>query len=518
MIRLRNFSVYYKIKKDFGVAVDDMTLDVPRGQFLVIMGQSGCGKTTLLKAILGLCDYVDGELLIDGKSWMEFDKRENSISYVSQEFVLYPHLTVYDNIAFPLRASRCKQEQIDQAVKKIAEQVGLEKLLTRLPKQLSIGQQQRLAIARALVKEPKIVLYDEPFSNLDPLYRHEMRELIHNISKENGQTVLYVTHDPEDAKELADRVICMEEGKLISQSIPGILPADRPPKPKRKFLFYQQKASGQDYTPDMLPNSRKAVFFDVVKLRYWQLFKLGLLLLAFALPIHLLALLEDIFVAQIHTLTPPLSAQELTARTVLFHNLRAVLNVPLLALFSVGFSGISHIIRQYAWGENVVFSYDFRKGIRQNFLQMLILAVCAGTVNLLCTICSGLSYTTESALSSYLVFLPGAFALFVLLPVGAYMTVCIPVYSNSFRQNFKLCVAMYLKHWKKTLPAILFWGVLFLVYIIQNFYCHLFGRLFVTLLIPVILLGWTLFAYQRLDESINIRFFPELVGKGTVTQ
>lgn len=518
MIRLENFSVYYKVKGGFGVAVDDVSLSVPQGQFLVIMGSSGCGKTTLLKSVLGLCDYVEGTLSIDGKDWKDFDKRKNTIAYVSQDFVLYPHLTVYDNIAFPLRSSKIKHADRDPLVREIAKQVGLEKLLTRLPKQLSIGQQQKLCIARALVKKPKIVLYDEPFSNMDHQCRQELRELIGNISRENGQTVLYVTHDPEDARELADRVIYMEEGKILEESCPEILPEERRQITKRKYLLYAQKASGMDYTAAMLPHSRKAIFYDVIKLRGWKMFQLGLILLAFAFPIHLLALLQDVFVAHIHAVSPALPVQELTARTVSFQNIRALINIPLLVLFSVGFSGVSHILRQYGWGENVDFVYDFCKGIRQNSGQMAFLAICAGVINLLCTFCKGLSYTTENVLSSYFVFLPTIFSVGILLPIGAYMTVCIPVYSNSFRQNLKLGAALYLKYWKKTIPIMLFFGSIFLIFLIPSFYCHLFGRLIASLLIPVLVLGFNLFAYERLDESVNPRFFPELVGKGTILE
>ena len=514
MIRLENLSVYYKVRGGFGVAVDDMTLQVPEGQFLVVMGASGSGKTTLLKAILGLCDYVEGELLIEGKDWKAYDKRNNTIAYVSQEFVLYPHLTVYDNIAFPLRSSRWKYEDIDLAVREIAQQVGLERLLTRLPKQLSVGQQQRLAIARALVKKPKIVLYDEPFSNLDPICREELRELIRNISKESGQTVLYVTHDEEDMRALADRVIWMEEGKLVSQHIPVSPLSDHSRKPKRKSIFYQQKAAAEDYTANMLPNSRKTLFFDVLKIRSWQLFKMGLLILLFSLPIHMVALLEEVYTAQFYGAEPHMSQQELTALTVAFGNIRALINIPLLMIFSVGFSGVSGMIRQCAWGENLSFWYHFRKGIRQNGLQMLLLAVITGAVNLFCTACSGLSYTTQSLMSSYIVFIPAVFAVSILLPIGAYMTVCIPVYSNRFGQNVKLGIVLYLKHWKKTIPVLLIWSILFISYYIPGFYFHMIGRLLASVFTPILMLGFSLFAYQRLDESVNQRFFPELVGKG----
>lgn len=517
MIRLRNLSCYYKVKKGFAVAVDDVSLEVAAGEFLVIMGESGCGKTTLLRAILGLCDYMEGELLIDGQSVDTFCKRDNTIAYVSQNYVLYPHLTVYENIAYPLRSSRMKQEQIDLRVRKTAKAVGLDRLLTRMPKQLSGGQQQRIAIARALVKEPKILLFDEPFSNIDPVMRRELRELIHNICKEAGQTVLYVTHDPEEARALADRVVWMHEGRITHSELPAVQAISEgayQAVPKRRSAFFHQKSVASDFTPDMLPATRRQVFRDTVKYQGWNLFKLGLVLLLFSLPIHGLALFEDIYTAQLYAAESQPSEPMIAAHTITLQNLQAALNIPLLMLFSIGFSGAAHIVRQYAWGESVFIWYDFRKGIRQNWRHFLLLAACMGTVNFLSVYCSNLSYTTSDVLSSCVVYLPAVLSVLVLVPVSAYMTVCIPVYSNTFRQNLRLGAVLYTQCIWKTLAVLVAFGVLFVTYWIPNFYCHLAGRMITSVLIPFLMLGWYLFAFGVLDRNVNPRFFPELVGRG----
>ncbi|MBR5569664.1 MAG: ATP-binding cassette domain-containing protein [Oscillospiraceae bacterium] len=518
MIQLEAFSAFYKLKKGYGVAVDQISLHIEPGQFAVLMGPSGCGKTTLLKAIAGLMDYVDGQLLIENQDRKQIKNLGKTVAYVSQEYVLYPHLTVYENIAFPLRSGGWKRQQIDRAVRTVAAQVGLEKLLTRLPKQLSGGQQQRLAIARALVKDPKIVLYDEPFSNLDPQCRDQMRQLVYDIARKQNQTVIYVTHDEQDANWLADRVLWMEDGKIVSENCPTHCDLPHPDKPKRRKGFFAQKEAARDYTVDMLPHNRKEVFFDLMQLRRWQFIKLGLLLLLLSAPIHIAALMEDIYLAQLYAPGNGLTAGELTAMALQLKKFRVLVDIVLYMLFFVGASGIAHVIRQYAWGENVAFWQDYRKGVRQNGWQMLLLGALAGGVNYLCVSCSALAYTTESQMASYLVFLPTALALGLLLPIALILVVCIPVYRNSFLQNVKLSFVVLLYHWKSMALRLLVLSVPVIICMIPNFYAHLFGRVLLTVFLPILFLAFTLFLYDKLDASVNIRFFPELVGRGTVTE
>lgn len=516
MIRLKDYSCYYKVKEGYLAAVDKVTLDVPEGQFLAIMGPSGCGKTTLLRSILGLCEYVEGELLIDGKEAEKFDLRENTVAYVSQEYALYPHLNVYDNIAYPLRSAKLKQQEVDLLVRHMAGAVGLDRLLTRLPKQLSGGQQQRLAIARALVKSPKIVLYDEPFSNMDPCLRRELRQLVYDISRKLGQTVIYVTHDEQEADELADRVVWMHEGKIThTQLLEKSVDSPAVFQKRKPLHFFAQKAAAQEYTVAMLPHDRKQAFWDVMKLQGWKLVKLGLLLLLFALPIHLLALSEPILIVQLQGQS--LTQQEVAVMAMQLRNLRSLINIPLLMIFSVGFAGACHVVRQLAWGEPVAFGYDFKKGIRQNWKQMLILAAVVGVVQWLCVYCTGLSSADDGSFASYMVYLPMVAAVLLGIPIGAYMTACIPVYTNTFGQNIRLGLVLFLKAPAKTLGALACTGLVFISFVAPYFYLNLVGRLLVSVLIPVLMLAWFLYSYNKLDKYVNPRFFPELVGRGIVT-
>lgn len=219
-IEFQDFSCFYKYKKEYITALDHINLSVESGELLVILGQSGSGKTTLLKCILGLCDYISGQLYIDGTSIDDFRLQNSNIGYIRQELNLYPHLTVYENIAFPLRMIHTPQAEVDRRVKELAALLEIDWLLTRKPKQLSGGQLQRVAIARALIKNPVTVLFDEPFSAIDPTLRTELRQLVKKIHQTFGCTILFVTHDLTDALNLAQRVVILEEGKIEAVGTP----------------------------------------------------------------------------------------------------------------------------------------------------------------------------------------------------------------------------------------------------------------------------------------------------------
>lgn len=220
LIEMKDFSVYYKQKKDYVVAVDAVSFAVEEGEFLVLAGPSGCGKTTILKSILGLCGNTTGEIYYRDGSLSSARKKDGEIAYVSQEYSLYPTMTVYENIAFPLRTMHTPQEETDRRVRQIAADLEMEWLLSRKPKQLSEGQHQRVAIARALVKNPRLLLFDEPFANLHPELRQKMRALVKKIHQEQQVTVLLVTHDWVEAMELADRIIVMDEGRIVQTGTP----------------------------------------------------------------------------------------------------------------------------------------------------------------------------------------------------------------------------------------------------------------------------------------------------------
>lgn len=218
-IAFKNFSIYYKQKKEIVVAVDDVSFSFHEQKINVLIGYSGCGKTSILNAVSGRILY-DGELFFNGKNAQEIAVQDRDISYVSQDFVLYPHMTVYDNVAYPLKTLKRPREEIDYRVREICEEVDISFLLTRRPKYLSIGQQQRVAIARAFAKKPDIILLDEPLSNLDKETSEGIRRLIKELVKENKSTCIYVSHNINDALNLADSIFVMDKGKIIGEYTP----------------------------------------------------------------------------------------------------------------------------------------------------------------------------------------------------------------------------------------------------------------------------------------------------------
>ncbi len=219
-IELKNFSCFYKVKKDYITALSNVDLEVDEGELLVVVGESGSGKSTLLKSCLGMADYYGGELLVDGIDVENVDLKSGKFAYVNQDFALYPNLTVYENIAFPLRIMRASQKEVDRRVKEMAEMMGISFLLTRKPKHISIGQQQRVAIARALIKNPSFVFLDEPFANVDAVFRKELRDLVKKIHSELKQTMIFVTHDLNEAFYLAERIAVFDEGRLVELGSP----------------------------------------------------------------------------------------------------------------------------------------------------------------------------------------------------------------------------------------------------------------------------------------------------------
>lgn len=209
-IELRN------VQKFFGSnqVIKDMNLTIHDGEFVVMLGESGCGKTTTLRAIAGLESVTSGEVLIDGTEVQNKKAADRDTAFVFQSFSLYPHMSVYENIAFPLRAVRMRQDERDAAVKEVAEILQIGALLDSKPSALSGGDMQRVAIGRALVRRPKAMLMDEPIGALDAKLREEMRAEIKRLHISRGSTSVYVTHDQIEAMSLADRIVIMHDGVL----------------------------------------------------------------------------------------------------------------------------------------------------------------------------------------------------------------------------------------------------------------------------------------------------------------
>ncbi|GAA1153661.1 ABC transporter ATP-binding protein [Ornithinicoccus hortensis] len=197
-------------------AVNDVSIDVGDGEFMILVGPSGCGKSTLLRMIVGLEDITDGDMVIGGKRVNDLAPRDRNLSMVFQNYALYPHLTVYENIAFPLRLAKGKftEDEVTARVKRAAEMLELNEHLERKPANLSGGQRQRVAMGRAIVRDADAFLFDEPLSNLDAKLRGQMRTEISRMQRRLGTTTIYVTHDQTEAMTLGDRVAVLKKGVL----------------------------------------------------------------------------------------------------------------------------------------------------------------------------------------------------------------------------------------------------------------------------------------------------------------
>ena len=204
------------LTKRFGkvVAVDRLNLEVKDGEFVALLGPSGCGKTTTLLMIAGIYRPTEGEIYFNERLVNDLEPKDRNVGMVFQTYALYPHMKVFDNIAFPLKLKKVPKEEIRRKVLEVAKLLRIEELLERKPSQLSGGQQQRVALARALVKEPDLFLMDEPLSNLDAKLRMEMRGELKRLQKDLGITTIYVTHDQLEAMTMADRIAVLNKGRL----------------------------------------------------------------------------------------------------------------------------------------------------------------------------------------------------------------------------------------------------------------------------------------------------------------
>ena len=194
------------------VAVQEFSLDIKDKEFIVLVGPSGCGKSTTLRMIAGLEDISGGELYIDDKLCNDVEPKDRDIAMVFQNYALYPHMTVYENMAFPLEIQKATKQEIDKKVKEAAATLDITQYLDRKPKNLSGGQRQRVAIGRAIVRDPKVLLMDEPLSNLDAKLRNQMRAEIIKLREKINTTFIYVTHDQTEAMTLGDRIVVMKDG------------------------------------------------------------------------------------------------------------------------------------------------------------------------------------------------------------------------------------------------------------------------------------------------------------------
>ncbi len=253
-IKTVDLTKYYVDKKNktATAVLYKLSAEIPDKSFTVIMGLSGSGKTTFLKTLAGLIKSDEGGIFFDGKDVTDSLPSSRGVSYLSQEYALYPHLTVFDNIAYPLKTAKVPAEEIRRRVNEICSALDITLLSSRKPRVLSGGQQQRVALARALVKQPDAVLLDEPLSNLDEHTRRSLAAEFAAMQKKLGLTFVYVTHNTEEARTLADHLIVIDNGAVVQSGSPDALFRDR-----GGFFF-----NNILYPPEYVPEEREKEDFD----------------------------------------------------------------------------------------------------------------------------------------------------------------------------------------------------------------------------------------------------------------
>lgn len=284
-------------------------------------------------------------------------------------------------------------------------------------------------------------------------------------------------------------------------------------------MFFKPKTASKDFQKSMLPQNRRQVFADVVKLHWGKLLLLGLLVFAFSLPLHITALLQDLYAMQLPVENSGDELPQIILQWISNSNTTALIEIPCFVFLAIGLAGLMRVIRQLAWEDNMYFRYDFLTGVKQNMAQMVLLALLVGAVRFICNYILNLSMLiTADGVYSYLGIIPSVVLSIICVPPAAYATVCIAVYGNSFRQNIRIGFMLYARHPWKTLLAVVCGLIVFIPQCIPTFYTIVFGRIISSILVPFIMLGWVLFSFNGLDEKINPQFHPELVGKGTFPQ
>ena len=246
-------------------AVKDFNLEITDKEFIIFVGPSGCGKSTTLRMIAGLEDISSGEFKIDGVLMNDVEPKDRDIAMVFQNYALYPHMTVYDNMAFGLKLRKTPKDQIDKMVREAAKILDLEQLLDRKPRALSGGQRQRVAMGRAIVRNPKVFLMDEPLSNLDAKLRVQMRTEIAKLHKRLGATIIYVTHDQTEAMTLGTRIVVMKDGVIQQVDTPqnlynapcNLFVAGFIGSPQMNFIDVKCRVEGEDVYLDTSDSSIK---------------------------------------------------------------------------------------------------------------------------------------------------------------------------------------------------------------------------------------------------------------------
>ena len=504
-IELENLSVTYLDKKRNEYPVlKSVSGYLERGSINVITGASGSGKTTLLRAIAGQFDF-DGTVKFDGKEISSPSAvNKQNVAYIDQQHFLFENKIVYDILAFPLKQQHQKADEIDEKVKKMAVLLGISDLLTRKPGQLSPGQRQKVAFGKALIKNPKVCLFDEPFSNLDEESKTYCLSLLLKVAKEQEMTVIFVSHSEKDADVLGAAIYTLNEDGLVKirDQIDKEVPND---KLEEKIPIENVK----------LPINRKQLFKDILRNRYRVVFLAGLLVFLFMLPLIVVSLINDLalvsfFADANNYVNGALTETGQSLYRSIFINYSLFFSGCLLIL-SVGVAGVARVIRQLCWGEGVQFFNSFGKGIKQNVLRFLVLTVFIDIIFIAAT----LLFVMIDALWAVIVVC--AIGGLALLPIILFCFGYSVIYFNSFPKAFGNSAILTIKHY----PVALLLSIVFIIPFLINLLPY--GRSIIktillcviaVFIVPLLLLIGGLMLNSIFDKEINEKNHQEIYRKG----
>lgn len=504
-IKFENLSVtYLDRKRNEYPALKNISGYFESGSINIITGVSGSGKTTLLRAIAGQLDF-DGVIKFDDKdiSSPSLAYKEN-IAYIDQQNFLFQNKIVYDILAFPLKQQHKKADEIDIEVKKKAVLLGISDLLTRKPGQLSPGQIQKVALGKALIKNPKVCLFDEPFSNLDEESKKYCLLLLLKMVKEKGTTVILVSHYDKAADILGAAVYSLNEDGLTKISEATKVDV---PKEQLEVKIPEEHAK--------LPINRKQLFKDVLKNRYRVLFLVGVMLFLFALPLIGISLFNDLTLVSFFADTNNYVGNTMTeSGRALYQSI--VLNFTLFysacfLILSIGIAGISRIVRQLCWGEGIQFFDSFRKGIKQNAVRFLILTVLIDII----FIAVSLLFAIVDILWAGIVV--SAIGVLILLPIVFFCFGYSSVYVNPFPKAFGNSAILAVKHY----PIAILFSIVFMLPLLIGFLPYglsivktIILAVFIVFIFPLILLIFGLSLNSIFDKEINVNNHKEIYRKG----
>lgn len=470
----------------------------------VITGASGTGKTTLLRAIASQFDY-DGTIRFDGVDTSNLSKADRgSVAYIDQKTFLFENKIVYDILAFPLKQQHKKVDEIDKEVKKMAVLLAISNLLTRKPKQLSPGQRQKVAFGKALIKNPKVCLFDEPFSNLDEESRKFFLQFLRRVVQEKDMTVLFASHSDKDADLLGAAVYSLSE-----EGLKKIRDADE------ESIHYENFEQIVSEDCEGLSVNRKQLFKDILKNRYHILLLIGMMLCLFALPIIGVSIFNDLsllsfFADASNYVDGVMTESGATLYRSIILNFTLFFDVGFLIL-GIGLAGVARVIRQLCWGEGIHFFDSFGKGLKQNILRFIVLTI---IFDIMFTAIRLLFLVVDVLWAAVLV---SAVSVLALLP---FVLVCFgysAIYSNHLPKAFANSALLAVKHY----PISLLFSIVCIIPFFIEFIPYglsivktVLLIVFMVLLLPILILTKGLMLNSVFDKEINADKHKEIYRKG----